>query len=80
MLNVIKKYQEELTAEELGTLIKMSFAIINGKEDTESDIRIVNYLFKTQFKPSAERYIKTLSAKSRAGKMGGRPRKENNEV
>lgn len=80
MLNVIKKYQEELTAEELGTLIKMSFAIINGKEVTESDIRIVNYLFKTQFKPSAERYIETLSAKSRAGKMGGRPRKENSKV
>ncbi len=80
MLNVIKKYQEELTAEELGTLVKMSFALINGKEVTESDIRIVNYLFKTQFKPSAERYIQTLSKRRKAGKMGGRPRKEHSEV
>ena len=76
MLNVIRKYQKELTAEELGTLVKMSFAVINGEDVAESDVRIVNYLFKTEFRPSAERYIRTLSAKSKAGRMGGRPRKE----
>ena len=46
MLNVIRKYQKELTAEELGTLVKMSFAVINGEDVAESDVRIVNYLFK----------------------------------
>ena len=80
MLNIIRKHRKELTNEELGTLVNMSCDVIDGEDVAESEVRIVNYLFKTQFKPSAERYIQTLAKRRKAGKMGGRPRKENKTV
>lgn len=76
MIKTIIEFSSDLTDEELGKLIKMSVSIMNGEEVSETDNRVINYLFKTQFKPSAERYIALCELNSKKGKLGGRPKKK----
>lgn len=78
MIKLIKEFEKDLTNEELGQLIKMSCAVLRGEEVEETENRIINYLFKTQFKPAAEKYNTICQQKQKYGKMGGRPKKEAN--
>lgn len=76
MLKTIFEFTDDLTDEELGRLIKMSKAVINDKAVEKTDNRVINYLFKTQFKPAAEAYAIKCEINSINGKKGGRPKKK----
>ena len=79
MIKTIIEFSTDLTDEELGKLIKMSVSVINNEEVSETDNRVINYLFKSQFKPAAERYSAVCELNSKKGKMGGRPKKKGKE-
>ncbi len=79
MLKKIIEFSSDLTDEELGKLIKMSVCVIKKEEVSETENRVINYLFKTQFKPAAEKYSAVCELNSKKGKMGGRPKKKKGE-
>ena len=76
MLKTIQEFRKDLTNEELGKLINMSCDILENKEVNETENRIINYLFKTQFKPAILKHIQISEKRSIAGKLGGRPKKK----
>lgn len=80
MIKTIIEFSTDLTDEELGKLIKMSVSVMKKEEVSETDNRVINYLFKTQFKPAAEKYSALCELNSKKGKMGGgRPKKKGKE-
>ena len=82
MIKTIIEFSTDLTDEELGKLIKMSVCVMQNEEVLETDNRVINYLFKSQFKPAAEKYVRSSKIHSECGKLGGRPKrkgKENND-
>lgn len=80
MIKTIIEFSTDLTDEELGKLIKMSVCVMNNEEVSETDNRVINYLFKSQFRPAAERYSELCELNSKKGKMGGRPKKKGKEL
>ena len=79
MIKTIIEFSTDLTDEELGKLIKMSVSVMRNEEVSETDNRIINYLFKSQFRPAAEKYIKNSKIHSECGKKGGRPKVKGKE-
>ena len=76
MLKTIFEFTDDLTDEELGRLIKMSKSVINNEEVKETDNRVINYLFNTQFKPAAKAHARKCEVNKKNAKLGGRPKKK----
>jgi hypothetical protein len=80
MIKTIIEFSTDLTDEELGKLIKMSVSVMKHEEVSETDNRVINYLFKSQFRPAAERYVRNSKINSENGKKGGRTKKKGKEL
>lgn len=79
MIKTIIEFSNDLTDEELGKLIKMSVCVMQNEEILETDNRVINYLFKSQFRPAAEKYVRNSKINSENGKLGGRPKTKGKE-